>query len=632
MPDQKKNVIERDILLMYKKAHEGVPAGYDVESPQGKRYKEIEEQSAVFLKNYVLGKAVIDDGDLNILKDYLRVLKSSSYPDIKKYLSKAEKILAIHLNKQLEKASSQSKGDQNMADYLLRILPNKREMNKRSSTDLLHLAAMLDKVKTDKPIREVSIRRLENMLQGYIQTKIAKTFSGELGADDNFNLLVQERGSPLQKNRLRRSIVSTQREDSSIGSSLLDGDKKNDVVDNKSHIDVIPLALDSNSSDSVGSGKPKKSQSFDFPHDKERMEFLRKNQFAILHNKKKAQKLTAIDYLLIAEMINEEKGYSTKDVFDRLRGYAQLRINNVLSGKLPYEPGFDLLVSSQGTTTQKTDFDRRRSTLEEKANDRPATNTSDGKSRVEADVLHKLPWYKRWWKIAAAALVGAVAIFGLAKAPNFFKNSSKDKVSPQTEQNDKTPLATQAVKPEKSIDFTEAMKNLQKNQAKIAATSVSQKENQAEIAAASASQKVSVRQATTASTPTNKLDADWNRRVDIFKKAQDKLHINLDNLDKVVNAQVNAGNIVLSEKLTEARAKYMISFYAQYPYSEAGQVCNALLNGENVDVSKEDFNKWNDELGDKGTKFIKTLKNNGYTTTTFSPSDYVWHTTSTRDI
>ena len=76
----------------------------------------------------------------------------------------------------------------------------------------------------------------------------------------------------------------------------------------------------------------------------------------------------------------------------------------------------------------------------------------------------------------------------------------------------------------------------------------------------------------------------------------------------------------------------MISFYAQYPDTEAGKVCNALLNGETVQVSKDDFNKWNEELGPKGGKFINNLKKQGYTTTTFSPSDYVYYTTTTRDV
>ena len=714
MPDQKKILFDRDTLLMYKNSQAGVPNDYDPNSFQGGSYKIIEEQSAVFLADYAEGKVVVNDADLDVLKDFLKCLRLSSYVAIKENLPKAEKkfklaTILLHKKEEEEKSkrkksvSSENKNDtsEDIVNYISALLQKKKELVKLSSTDLLRLSELLDKVKSAKSIRKASVLRIENQLNSYIETRIDRIFKEELDKDENFELLVQKRGSFRQKEKLERKSSSTnsstQQQDSSVVTASVENEQgavlqpvvsqaasvvpdntveKQETVSQPVNSQASPEASDSSD---VAPKASKDSKTFNFPHDIDRMEFLKRNQFAILQNKKEAQKLSAIDYLLIAEMIKDEKGYSTKDISDKLRSYAQLRINNVLSGKLPYEPGFDLLVSTQGTSTQYVNFDRRKSVLmgaaaldqasddsqdgkqdkkepiDQKstaARDQGSDDSQDGKQDKKEPIAQneekddvapavplKMPWYKKWWRLAAAAVVGAVAIFGLAKAPNFFKNGSKDKVSPQTEQNDKT-LNNYRTNTEtsssdnKSADFNALRQKIEEKKAQISASS-------ATAVAEAHSSTPAVTQAATVTpvstdkvtnAPTNELDDDWNKRVDIFKKAQDKLHINLDNLDKVVNDQVKVGNIVLSEKLTEARAKYMISFYAQYPYSEAGRVCNALLNGEEVKVSKDDFNKWNDELGDRGTEFINTLKKNGYTTTTFSPSDYVYYTTTTRDV
>lgn len=578
MPVKESNVVERDILLMYKNSQSGVPLSYGNKSYKSGWAEGVEEQSADFLDDYISGKAIIRDEDLDVMQEYLQILRTSRNPRIVANIERAEK------------------------KYKMAVISRHRQ----EMMILQNQEAAKIEIKDNKDDSNSVLPDPEAVLPDPEAILMPKT--------DTHKRSIQEK-EKTKKTKKTKQIKKAEPKESAGA--------------------IVMLASDFDKSVSLS-----------------------KNQFAILQNKKKASQLSASDYLLIADLLKEEKGYSTKTATARLQSYAQLRINKVLAGQLPYEEDFDSLVSALGTYAQKENFRRRKDIIQggeairkamAKKQERPVVNKEDKpekseKKKVETSVkpvnkksekqvvfVHKTPWYKKILKAAAAVVAGAFVLFGFAKATNFFKSSSKDKASPKTEIFAKTNLAskTDAKAQTRDLNFQEIRQNINAKKAQMAAVASSATQEKAV-----AETPVSVSQETpkVQDQPENKNDSVWSDRVETFKKAQDKLNINLDNLDEVVNQQISAGNIVLSENLTEARAKYMISFYAQYPDTEAGKVCNALLNGETVQVSKDDFNKWNEELGPKGGKFINNLKKQGYTTTTFSPSDYVYYTTTTRDV
>ena len=85
----------------------------------------------------------------------------------------------------------------------------------------------------------------------------------------------------------------------------------------------------------------------------EKVKYWKDTQFNILSKKKEVQKLSSADLLLIGQLINEEKGYSTTKNKDRLRSIISLRITDTLSGKIPADENFAELVDKYGTLEQK---------------------------------------------------------------------------------------------------------------------------------------------------------------------------------------------------------------------------------------------------------------------------------------
>ena len=119
-----------------------------------------------------------------------------------------------------------------------------------------------------------------------------------------------------------------------------------------------------------------------------------------------------------------------------------------------------------------------------------------------------------------------------------------------------------------------------------------------------------------------KEDKELALRIEAFKFSQEKLGINLNSLDEVVASQIKAGNIEISDSLSLTRAKYVVAFYAQFPGTQAGKTCKALLDGKKVSLDKDTFNKWNQNLGKHGGKFTMTLKGKKVKLKNFSAMDY----------
>lgn len=77
------------------------------------------------------------------------------------------------------------------------------------------------------------------------------------------------------------------------------------------------------------------------------------SRFKILNNKKEAVKLSSKDMLLIHKLLQQDLGYSTAKLQDKLKSFAIEKINRTLKGEAKKDPNFDLLVQQFGTYQQK---------------------------------------------------------------------------------------------------------------------------------------------------------------------------------------------------------------------------------------------------------------------------------------
>lgn len=659
MPSMKKITIDRKTILAYISAQSDANSNGDSVSEHADK---VNKQSAEFLDGYTSKRIRVNKKDLDVLQQYFDVLRASDDQGIKKHIEKAT--IMLHKQKEEKDRAASANNDQNS----FAILWQEEKMNQLSSEKLLSIADSLYKV------TEYRTDRLKNKLRNYIINRIEKEFAREArnheGFDDKFSDLVSFGGTYQQKKYFRDYFQNSPFFDN-VNIELAD-DVNLEPSDN-APMDTPTVEKTPNDfqiTDTTDEKKKKNASPVSVSLSPKEA-FLKKNNFSILGNKKKARSLSAKDYLLIGDLLNKDTTISLKlkkKLEDKLRNFSQSRIDSVIAMKHPYEEGIENLVSRYGTPRQIDTFLHRKDalknrTITQQAN--AAANTADitqkarakqGKNGKKSFELKK-PWYKKALKTVAAVVVGAAALFGFAKASNFLKNPSKDKADLKTEQAVKkqalSQTTTQIPATKKTVDYFDAQRQTMKNNTQTQTTT--QTFSAEQIVKEQSLQQVTVQDSTNKKTNTNidevrkkieenkaqtnvssvtetftnEHDSLWLIRVEQFKEVQKILKINLENLDKVVQEQVRAGNIVLSEKLTEARAKYMISFYAQYPGTEAGQVCKALLNREEVKVSKDDFNKWNDELGDDGSKFRDDLEKKGYTMTTFSALDYIFYHSST---
>lgn len=472
------------------------------------------------------------------------------------------------------------------------ILQNKKKMAQLSSEDLLAIAEMLE-AETG-----YSTTRLKDKLRGYIQNKIDKTLKGEIAKDEGFEKLAHSRGTARQSETVRRREEKANNSTAKPLVLEVPSVEEPQVKEEKIVPPVTEAEIDlEDRKEAILRNKKE-----------EHKKSLSANNFAILDSKKKMEALNSEDLCLLEETLKENMAKTKKNSraanvlkrqYSILCSFAQNRIQKVLKGELAADNDFNTLVAKTGTVQQKNVVYHRQKAKEKAqeeviivtptptpvieepvviVDDKPKAEPKPEPKPEKKEEKKKEPWYKRHLSKIAVGLAFVVVTSAAAVSGVFKKvfGGSEQNTKPVTEmtttpqQNIQTETETQT----RTADFQDVRSELQKLR-----------------------------------------DAKYNVRVQAFKESQTKLDINLDNLDKVVEKAVNEGKIQISGDLTPARAKYVIAFCAQYPGTEAGQACKALLNGEDVDLSN--FNKWDKALGDDGSEFVKTL----HKKTNFSPID-----------
>jgi len=616
MPDTDFQIYDKKMLTQLKNEQSIIPAAYTSAPKDGVSVAEIEQKSADFLRDFSSGKIILTEDARAVMPEYLEILKLSSYPLIGAYLDKAEnKFKAAVITQKKQKELHIDK--ENLDAKQFAILHNKKKMEQLSSTDLLLIADLLE-AETG-----YSTTNLKNKLESYVHNRIRKVQKGELETDEDFSRLVKRFGTYQQREVFDRQ---TPKVNPSVPLSSLEPKPET------SH----PLDLTPPVSETIINEKPiifeEKPVIVDVPKEEDlsknkreaildhkkaaRKEFLSANNFAILQSKNRLAALSSEDLLLLDEALKEtlentKKNTRPYNVLKRqqniLSTFAQSKIEKVFSGQAPADENFEQLVTVLGNYKQQDTLRNKGvPVFEESSIEKPEVFEDKKKVKTpekeESDTDKKEPWYARLWQKTrrAAIIVGvaAISLFGFGKFAQSLSNSSP-------EQTDNKPTT------ELTVD------NQQENIQQTEIQPEVQPEIQPEVqVAAPVSEQVQTD--TTQVSLQKALDAKYNIILQSFKESQDTLGINMDNLDKVVSDGISSGKIELSDTLTQARAKYMIAFYAQYPGSDAGNVCKALLDGENVDFSKEDFKKWDNELGRFGSKFTKSLGK----TTNYSPIDH----------
>lgn len=451
------------------------------------------------------------------------------------------------------------------------ILQNKKKMAQLSSLELLAIAEMLE-AETG-----YSTTRLKDKLRGYIQNKIDKTLKGEIAKDEGFEKLAHTRGTARQSETVRNREEKANR--AAAKPLVLDvpNAKTPPVKEEKVVPPVTEAQIDLED----------KKEAILRNKKEEHKKSLSANNFAILDSKKKMEALSSEDFCLLEEVLKENMAQTKRNSraanvlkrqYSILCSFAQNRIQKVLKGELAADADFNTLVAKTGTVQQKNVVYHRRKAKEKAPEEvvitEPKPAIVDDKPKAEPkpkvenkEEKKKEPWYKRHLSKIAVGLAFVVVASAAAVSGAFKKvfGGPEQDTKPTTEKVT-TPkkIVTPKAETKTATNFQDVRSELQKLK-----------------------------------------DAKYNVRVQAFKESQSKLDINLDNLDKVVKKAVSEGKIQISGDLTPARAKYVIAFCAQYPGTEAGQACKALLNGEDVDLSN--FNKWDKALGEDGSDFAKTL-------------------------
>ena len=362
-----------------------------------------------------------------------------------------------------------------------------------------------------------------------------------------------------------------------------------------------------------------------------RKKFLSDGNFKILDNKKKALTLSAADYLLISEMLSEKKrkGEKTASLEDKLRSYAQLRINDYLKGKAHEEEKLDSLVGKFGTNDQKVRFQKYRKEGRPVKSDvkAPVDVKPDADKKKEAPVvsLHT-PWYKKALKVAAAVGLFVVTALGATKlTKGTFKDKASDK--PLTEQ--KSPdYLTEATASSSSIDYQEAAKQYSKQKETMENNAAKQGAATAAATLATAAAVASEVSGTEDDTEVKKKAKEQDDVIDGAKK-QEKAKENKDLLFcriRVNSFKYNANDLrIKPDKSREVaqrmheisgvpvdKCEYNVLLCGQFPSSEWGKIANEMLATGKVDLSKEQIMKWNEIVGSRGKEFMENLKAEGY--------------------
>ncbi|MBP5698147.1 MAG: hypothetical protein J6W96_01290, partial [Alphaproteobacteria bacterium] len=395
MPVKKIEFIDKKLLTMYKEAQESVPLSYNHKTYLGQNSLAVEKQSADFLHSFIEGQISIADDAYDVMREYLAVLKKSSYKPIIENVKKAErtfKLAVISQNKQKTIAKRKTKeliSEESLKKSNFSILKGKSGKN-LSIAELLYIAQILDKeeknaMKARKDKTQSSfyslqaIRNFKNLLQTLSQKKIDEILQGVTPYTSEIAQLSSRFGTNRQKDQISnmaKSIapVATVSQSTSPSAEPVTvshpqkEDKKNDDEDESlaaMHTEQEEFDDDDfedeedNQEEQPVTSTASTLEAFREPVDAARLEFLRRNDFAVLRNKYR-KTLSARDLILIAHMLKEEQKkaliarknkkssfYSLQAIQkfnNSAQSLAQTMINDVLQRKTPYNSDIDELV------------------------------------------------------------------------------------------------------------------------------------------------------------------------------------------------------------------------------------------------------------------------------------------------
>lgn len=263
-------------------------------------------------------------------------------------------------------------------------------------------------------------------------------------------------------------------------------------------------------------------------------------KFCILQNKKAMAKMSSSDMLKIAELLEEEKGYSTKRMKNQIKSFAMLKAERIIKGEIPADEGFVKLVQKFGTPQQK-DF------IQQHFSSAPAVKEVVS---VEAKTKKHDGWFKRKWKaIKRGLVVVGIAAFGIIGGKMALNNAGESTPTGTTAHPDKTEQSITPPKADKPVVAVEETQN-----------AVSQ-------------------EFLTALDNLNKAYKDrFDSALEIHLGAEkrDQLYQKIDKLAK-------SGKIQFSNGTTREWYAHAFTMYAQIaPNSEEGRTIARFLAGEDV--------------------------------------------------
>lgn len=200
-----KNMPERNPVYTYDantldtliRAQSGVRQKYDPNETFGSFARSVENQSAIFLEDYIHGEVKLTPEAAEMMPDFFTILRQSGYGRIHKLLKKAEtaykeEIILRHKEEEKKKR---------FADTDCEILNNKKKAAQLSSKDMLLIASLL------KDIKNSSTKKKEDKLKGFAMNKIERTLKGEIPADEDFDTLTKMFGTYRQKTQVQNRIA-----------------------------------------------------------------------------------------------------------------------------------------------------------------------------------------------------------------------------------------------------------------------------------------------------------------------------------------------------------------------------------------------------------------------------------------
>lgn len=81
-------------------------------------------------------------------------------------------------------------------------------------------------------------------------------------------------------------------------------------------------------------------------------------KYSILENKKKMLLMSCTDLCLLGDAINMERNFNISRIKNKFAGFVSYRIELVLSGKMPIDPDFEILLKKYGTAHQNKLYER----------------------------------------------------------------------------------------------------------------------------------------------------------------------------------------------------------------------------------------------------------------------------------